>query len=50
MILFYDGGKYEIFAKENELLQKTFDFCMDHGFKDVAYIGNAGYERSQMHF
>ena len=50
MILFYDGGEYEIFAKENELLQKIFDFCMDHGFEDVAYIGNADNERSYMHF
>ena len=48
--LFYDGGEYKILAKENELLQKIFDFCMDHGFEDVAYIGNADNERSYMHF
>ena len=50
LILFYDGGFYEIYEKEPTMISKTFNFCLDYRFQDVAYIYDAANERTYMHF
>ena len=50
LLLFYDGGFYEIYAKEPGLLSKILDFCINSGFEDVDTITDASDERNVMHF
>ena len=50
LLFFYDGGFYEIYAKEPGLLSKILDFCINSGFEDVDTITDASDERNVMHF
>lgn len=50
LILFYDGGVYEVYAKSEELIRKLYAFCVGSGFERAAYIDSATDSRYSMHF
>ena len=50
LMLFYDGGFFEIFEKEERVILKTMDFCLNFGFENAEYIYDAEDSRSYMHF
>lgn len=50
LVLFYDGGFYEIYEKEETLVQKTYVFCSENGFQKVEYIRDDNDERYRMYF
>lgn len=50
LILFYDGGFTEFYAKETELLSKFEDFCRHPAIKRVRFVYDEEGERTDMHF
>lgn len=50
LILFYDGGFFEIYEKKEDMISKTMDFCLNSGFENIKYIHDSDGARSYMHF
>ena len=50
MMLFYDGGFYEVYAKKEKTISGIMDFCLKSGFEKVEYIRDFDDPRSYMHF
>ncbi len=50
LILFYDGGFYEVYAKSERLIHELYAFCISRGFERTAYIDSAADGRYSMHF
>ena len=50
LILFYDGGYYEIYAKEESMIIKIMKFCVAKGFEKPEYADDSGSGRSWMHY
>lgn len=50
LILFYDGGFCEAYAKDPELIAGTAELCGEYSFEHVKYIENRDDERTIMHF
>lgn len=50
LILFYDGGFFEIYEKKEDMISKTMDFCLNSGFENIKYIHDSDGTRSYMHF
>lgn len=50
LMLFYDGGFYEVYAKKKETISGLMDFCLKSGFEKVEYIRDFDDPRSYMHF
>ena len=50
LILFYDGGFYELYEKEEKLIFETMAFCQNYGFEKTEYIRDSNDERRQMHY
>jgi len=50
LILFYDGGFFEIYEKKEDMISKTMDLCLNSGFEHVKYIHDSESTRSYMHF
>lgn len=50
LILFYDGGFFELYEKDEALVAKTMDFCLKHAFENAEYIDGAPGGRKDMHF
>ena len=50
LLLFYDGGYYEVYEKDKDMISLTMDYCIRFGFDKVAYIDDADFARSYMHY
>lgn len=50
LILFFDGGYYEVFGKEEEILLRIMDICQKYGYENTRYVFDAEDERTYMHF
>ena len=50
LILFYDGGFFEIYEKNEDMISKTMDFCLNSGFENIKYLHDSDDARSYMHF
>ncbi len=50
LILFYDGGFFEIYEKEGRMISKTMDFCLNCRFENVKFLYDSDDARSYMHF
>lgn len=50
LILFYDGGSYEVYAKSESLIRELYAFCINRGFERTAYIDSTTDSRYSMHF
>ncbi len=49
-ILFYDGGYYDVYTKEEDLSHRTYQLCVERGYDDVEYIEDGKDGRYRMHF
>lgn len=50
LILFYDGGFFEIYTKDMDLICIIQKKCMDNSFEHVNYIDDNNDQRYIMHF
>lgn len=50
LLLFYDGGYFELYSKDANLLHAAFKFGIENGFGRIEYVDDASDERSWMHF
>lgn len=50
LMLFYDGGFYEIFGKDEKLLLDVMDLCLKEGYEKARYVYDGNDERHYMHF
>lgn len=50
IILFYDGGFYETYEKDEDMIRNMFKFCIENGFKKVEVVDDHNDCRSCMHF
>lgn len=50
LILFFDGGFYEIYLKDEVLIHRLFQLCTDNGSEEIKYIDDASDGRSRMYF
>jgi len=50
LILFYDGGFFEIYEKNEDMISKTMDLCLKSGFKNIQYLYDSDDARDYMHF
>ena len=50
LILFYDGGFCEVYAKDRDLIAGAAELCDKYNFEHVRYIENRDDERTDMHF
>ena len=50
LILFYDGGLFEIYGKEEGMISSIMDFCLSSGLENAKYIYDSDDTRSYMHF
>lgn len=50
LVLLYDGGLFEIYSKEENLIHKIFEWCLVKCFDHIKYIDDDNDQRSYMHF
>lgn len=50
LLLYFDGGFFEIYAKDKNLIRAIFNFCADNGVEDLEYINDDAATRCWMHF
>lgn len=50
LLLFYDGGVYELYAKDEALLHRLFQFASEHGFEQIEFKSEANDSRNRMFF
>lgn len=50
LILFYDGGIWEIYAKNDRLIDSIYSFCTSCGVDKIKYITDDNDVRVDMHF
>ena len=50
LILFYDGGFFELYSKDVDRLHAVFKFGSKNGFDRIKYIDDSTDARSWMHF
>lgn len=50
LALFYDGGFYELYAKDEALLHRLFQFASEHGFEQIEFKSEANDSRNRMFF
>ena len=48
LILYYDGGDYELFAKDELLLERAYAFCRERSVRRMDFMCDG--DRSWMHF
>ena len=50
LLLFYDGGYFEFYTKNSNLLQVIFKFGIENRFSQLQYIDDTNVARTWMHF
>ena len=50
LMLFYDGGFYEIYGKQEKLLLYIMKMCRDDACQTAEYVSDSEIGRSYMHF
>lgn len=50
LVLFYDGGFYELYEKDEDLIHRTFQLCAEKGFDQVEYTTDENDQRYRMYF
>ena len=50
LILFYDGGYFEVFCKEATLCILIYEFAEKVGLEKIEYITDGNNDRESMHF
>ena len=50
LILFFDGGFYELYEKDEDLIHRTFQLCTKKGFDRVEYTTDENDGRYRMYF
>lgn len=50
LVLLYDGGLFEIYSKEENLIYKICEWCSVKCFDHIKYVDNDNDQRSYMHF
>lgn len=50
LLLYFDGGFFEIYTKDKNLIRAIFNFGTENGFEDLEYIDDATDARCWMHF
>jgi len=50
IILFYDGGYCQIYAKDEEITHRLYKLAARHEFEDIEYVYDENDGRTGMHF
>lgn len=50
LMLFYDGGFYEVFGKDEKLMSDVMDLCQKEEYEKVRCVYDGKDERHYMHF
>ena len=50
LLLFYDEGYYQLYAKDEVLIRRIYDFCRERAFENVEFITDENDGRTRMYF